>query len=108
MTCFNIGMIYARQGELDRAIEYIERTVMLDEQVQHPDLESDRAALRRLKQMRDGGETAPDPQQEVIQAIVARYRQDGADGVREMLSEAGLSEAQIEDIIQQLRQAFDQ
>ena len=50
---YNIGMIYRDQGDLDTAIEYIERTVKLDEEIQHPDLESDRQMLEKLKQQHD-------------------------------------------------------
>jgi hypothetical protein len=56
-TCFNIGVIHHQLGDLDRAIEYVERCVELEQQVEHPDLESDMAVLERLKAERDG--TAP-------------------------------------------------
>ena len=49
VTCFNIGMIYRQFGDLDQAIEYVARTVALDEAIGHPDLESDRAMLERLR-----------------------------------------------------------
>jgi tetratricopeptide (TPR) repeat protein len=55
VTCFNLGLLHESLGDLDQAITYLERCVELDEQVQHPDLESDRAVLARVKGKRDGG-----------------------------------------------------
>jgi len=54
VTCFNIVMIYDSFGDLDKAIAYVERCVELDIAVSHPDLESDRRTLARLKAKRDG------------------------------------------------------
>jgi tetratricopeptide (TPR) repeat protein len=55
ITCFNMGMVYEDLGELERAIEYVARCVELKDAIGHPDLESDRAELARLKARRDGG-----------------------------------------------------
>ena len=54
VTCFNIGLIYRDLGDLDKAIEYVSRCVELDEQIEHPDLESDRRMLEQLMQQRSG------------------------------------------------------
>jgi tetratricopeptide (TPR) repeat protein len=54
-TCFNIGAIYAQLGDLDRAIEYVERCMKLGEEVEHPNLESDRQFLERLKELKAQG-----------------------------------------------------
>ena len=59
VTCFNIGMVYRLLGELDKAIEYVARCVQLDEQIEHPDLASDRQMLDRLKHERDGQPEPP-------------------------------------------------
>jgi tetratricopeptide (TPR) repeat protein len=56
VTCFNAGREYEDLGDLDKAIEYVTRCVELDEQVEHPDLESDRAYLEELIRKRDAGE----------------------------------------------------
>jgi tetratricopeptide (TPR) repeat protein len=55
VTCFNLGLLLEELNDLDQAVSYLERCVELDEQVQHPDLESDRAELARLRAARDGG-----------------------------------------------------
>jgi len=52
VTCFNMGMVYEDLGDLDKAIAFVERCVILDEQIRHPDLESDRQYLMRLKRKR--------------------------------------------------------
>ncbi|MBX3082405.1 MAG: tetratricopeptide repeat protein [Anaerolineae bacterium] len=57
-TLNNIGLVYHSQGDLDKAIEYVARCVELDEQVEHPDLESDRRMLEQLKRQRDGSTSA--------------------------------------------------
>jgi len=49
VTCFNIGMVYRDLGQWAEAVSYVARCVALDEQIQHPDLESDRATLARLR-----------------------------------------------------------
>jgi tetratricopeptide (TPR) repeat protein len=49
VTRFNIGEIYRRDGRLAEAVEQFRRCVELDEAVQHPDLESDRAVLREVE-----------------------------------------------------------
>ncbi|MFD0523464.1 tetratricopeptide repeat protein [Paractinoplanes durhamensis] len=52
ITRFNIAMIHRAFGDLDQAIDELERVVDLDRQVEHPDLASDTAALERLRQER--------------------------------------------------------
>ncbi len=47
VTSYNIGWIYYGRGQLEEAISWVARCVELDEQVQHPDLESDRALLTK-------------------------------------------------------------
>ncbi|MCL4252681.1 MAG: tetratricopeptide repeat protein [Anaerolineae bacterium] len=104
VTCFNIGMIYHELGDLDKAIEYVEHCVMLDEQVQHPDLESDRRALMALKRKRgDTGIPPEQPPQSEFDTLIAKladiYRQAGEDGLRDVLKQNNISDAQIDEII---------
>ncbi len=47
-TCWNIGMIYKKQGDLAKAEPYMARTVEIDEAIGHPDLEQDRKALEQV------------------------------------------------------------
>jgi tetratricopeptide (TPR) repeat protein len=49
-TLYNMAMIYRRQGQLAEAVEALRQVVALDEQTQHPDLESDTAMLRQVEQ----------------------------------------------------------
>lgn len=49
VTSWNIGMIYKKQGNLAKAEQYMARTVAIDEAIGHPDLESDRKALEKLR-----------------------------------------------------------
>ncbi|MGQ9909827.1 MAG: tetratricopeptide repeat protein, partial [Candidatus Flexifilum sp.] len=55
ITCFNIGMLHYKLGDLDSAIAHVERCVELREQIAHPALESNRQVLNWLKAMRDTG-----------------------------------------------------
>jgi tetratricopeptide (TPR) repeat protein len=106
VTCFNIGMVYHQLGDLDQAIAYVERCVELDEQVEHPDLESDRRALEQLKQLRAGGTSAPaDPQAEFARQIMQLYAQGGAAAVRDALLGAGATPEQIDSILAQVEAA---
>ena len=50
VTRYNIAMIYRRQGKLREAVAELRKVVKLDEMVQHPDLESDRAMLAQVEQ----------------------------------------------------------
>ncbi|HEU0077797.1 MAG TPA: tetratricopeptide repeat protein, partial [Longimicrobiaceae bacterium] len=50
VTRFNIAMILRRQGELERSIAELRCVVALDELVQHPDLEQDRAVLAKVEE----------------------------------------------------------
>ena len=49
VTLYNMAMIYRERGAYREAIAALERVVALDEAVQHPDLESDRAMLSRVR-----------------------------------------------------------
>jgi len=49
VTLYNMALIYRDQGEYRTAIEALEQVVALDEAVAHPDLESDRAMLARVR-----------------------------------------------------------
>jgi tetratricopeptide (TPR) repeat protein len=49
VTSWNIGLNYKERGELAKAEAYMSRTVQLDEEIGHPDLESDRTALEKLR-----------------------------------------------------------
>ena len=104
VTCFNMGMIYRSLGDFDKAIEYVERCVELDIQVEHPDLESDRAALEQLKRERDGGGDSQEEQAAQAMRMLAQlYAQGGADAVREALRGQAPDEV-IEMLIAQLAQ----
>jgi len=59
VTYFNMGMTYEKLGDLDRAIEYVERCVAIDQEINHPDLASDRQTLERLKAKRAGNAPTP-------------------------------------------------
>lgn len=50
---FHIAMLYLNEGELDEAIHYLERCVMLEEQIQHPDLALNRQQLEQIQTMRE-------------------------------------------------------
>ena len=50
VTRYNLAMIYRVQGQLAEAVAELRRVVALDEQVQHPDLESDQTVLRQVEQ----------------------------------------------------------
>ena len=49
VTSWNIGLTYKERGDLRKAEPYISRAVQLAEELGHPDLEQDRAALARLR-----------------------------------------------------------
>jgi tetratricopeptide (TPR) repeat protein len=75
VTCFNIGMIYRDLGQLEEAIRYVECCVELDEAIHHPDLESDRAMLNRLRATLSGSSAQDQAQsimpQEQIEALLS-------------------------------------
>jgi tetratricopeptide (TPR) repeat protein len=56
ITCYNMGLIYADLGDLAQAEQLLMRTVELDEAIDHPDLESDRAALEEVRKRLRGKE----------------------------------------------------
>jgi len=90
VACYNIGLVYANEGDLDTAIEYLERCVQLDIEVEDPDLESDRQILERLKAQRDG-RTVVSLSQELLEQTVQitsafdRLQPDNQDKWREAL-----------------------
>jgi Tfp pilus assembly protein PilF len=49
-TRYNLAMIYRAQGRLREAVEELKQVVALDEVVQSPDLESDRAVLAQVQE----------------------------------------------------------
>ncbi|MGV2437240.1 MAG UNVERIFIED_CONTAM: tetratricopeptide repeat protein [Anaerolineae bacterium] len=65
VTYFNMGMTYEKLGDLDRAVEYVERCVAMRPRINHPDLASDRQTLERLKAKRAGN--APTPSDNILQ-----------------------------------------
>jgi tetratricopeptide (TPR) repeat protein len=50
VTRYNLAMIYRAQGKLREAVEELKQVVELDELVQSPDLESDRAVLVQVQE----------------------------------------------------------
>jgi tetratricopeptide (TPR) repeat protein len=48
-TCYNIGMVYEDLGQLEKTVHYVSLCVELEEQIRHPNLESDKAKLARLQ-----------------------------------------------------------
>ena len=49
VTSWNIGLTYEEQGDLAKAEPYMSRAVQLEEEIGHPDLESDRKGLERVR-----------------------------------------------------------
>ena len=49
-TRYNMVMLYRSQGQLMEAVGELRQVVELDQQVQHPDLDSDRAMLHQVEQ----------------------------------------------------------
>ena len=49
ITCYNIGMLYRNLGDLAQAVHYVALCVQLDQEISHPDLESDIATLAALQ-----------------------------------------------------------
>ncbi len=49
VTSWNIGRTYQDQGDLTKAEQYMARTVTIDEAIGHPDLESDREVLEKVR-----------------------------------------------------------
>jgi tetratricopeptide (TPR) repeat protein len=49
VTLFNIGLLLDEMGRTAEAVTYLEQNVALDEAIGHPDLESDRATLERVR-----------------------------------------------------------
>ena len=50
MTLFNIGMIHQVESNYAETVRLLEQVVAIDEAIEHPDLESDRAALEEARQ----------------------------------------------------------
>ncbi|RIK33950.1 MAG: hypothetical protein DCC55_33985 [Chloroflexi bacterium] len=51
VTRYNMAMVYRDLGDLAAAVAELEQVVAIDEATGHPDLESDRAMLRRLQEL---------------------------------------------------------
>jgi tetratricopeptide (TPR) repeat protein len=104
VTCFNIAIRYEDLGDLDKAIEYANRCVELDEQVEHPDLASDRAYLSRLIRKRDGvpepETTAEDETAQVFAMLAQMYRTQGEDAVRDSLKQSGMPDDTVEQVME--------
>jgi tetratricopeptide (TPR) repeat protein len=49
VTLFNIGILLDAMDHTAEAVEYLEQNVALDGSIGHPDLESDRATLDRVR-----------------------------------------------------------
>ena len=49
VACWNLAMEYRRRGDLRKAVEFARCTVEIDEETNHPDLEKDRAFLKKLE-----------------------------------------------------------
>jgi tetratricopeptide (TPR) repeat protein len=52
ITQYNVAMVYQSLGRLDEAEAQLIAVVALDEAIGHPDLESDRAALEKVRAAR--------------------------------------------------------
>jgi tetratricopeptide (TPR) repeat protein len=50
VTRYNMAMIYRSQGQFEEAVEALRQVVELDQQLQHPGLEADRAVLHQVEQ----------------------------------------------------------
>ena len=50
VTRHNMAMLHRSKGQFAEAVEALRRVVELDQQVQHPNLESHRAMLRQVEQ----------------------------------------------------------
>jgi tetratricopeptide (TPR) repeat protein len=50
VTRYNLAMIYRAQGKLREAVEELKQVVQLDQLLQNPDLESDRAMLEQVQE----------------------------------------------------------
>ena len=49
LTLFNLGFLLDEMGRTAEAVSYLEQCVALEEAIEHPDLESDRAVLERTR-----------------------------------------------------------
>jgi len=91
ITRYNMAMVYRTLGDLARAEAHLAITVALDEAIGHPDLESDRAMLQRvrgelLQQLLNA--LAEKVGAETVQA--ALDADDGGERLRALLAEHGL------------------
>jgi tetratricopeptide (TPR) repeat protein len=55
-TRFNMAMVYVTLGDWEEAEGLLSQVVALEEAIDHPDLESDRAMLAQVQAMRRQGE----------------------------------------------------
>src|SRR5262249_61508559 len=49
VTLFNTAMVFDSQGLYTQAVALLEQVVAIDKAIKHPDLESDSAALERVR-----------------------------------------------------------
>ncbi|MCW5204406.1 hypothetical protein VU02_00490, partial [Desulfobulbus sp. N2] len=54
VTCWNIGTLYDRMGDLAKAEEYISRAVQIAEDIGHPELGTYRQGLEQVRGKRWG------------------------------------------------------
>lgn len=47
---YNLAMVYRAEGQLSESVEQLRQVIKLDEYIQHPDLEQDRAMLREVEE----------------------------------------------------------
>ena len=91
-----MGIAYEELGDLDRAIEYVERCVAIDQEINHPDLASDRRTLERLKTKRAGGGKEPESPEAMLRGFIAIYREQGEGALRQTLQQAGFPDEMLE------------
>ena len=102
VTCFNIGyLLHENMGRTAEAIDYVARCVALDEAIGHPDLESDRAYLEKLRRIASGEPAPPQApsQDEIMAQLKQLYQVLGADGLREILQSNGVPDDQIAAVL---------
>ncbi len=102
LTYFWMCYVYEALGDLDKAIEFVERAIQTTYS-QDPNLKFFNDTLLSLKQKR-GDAVPPEPSQpSEFDALIAKladiYRQAGEDGLRQMLQQSNVPDAQIDEII---------
>jgi len=96
---YNLANYYGNVGRFDDAVEALEEVVAIDERTAHPDLESDREALERARQM-----AALTPEEHEQLASLARQMQGMTPQERVALLDS-TRRAQIEALADQARDA---